>query len=439
MWWWNHFAHTEDGIPRADDLNFYYPWVQDFLANPSFKKFVEPHGGYSHFLYKTISIINYKFLDYDLRYYFCLSPLVLILTSVILLKSVSLFENWKSILLSFILVIMIFSPARMGQMSYDMISFQGNINFLAIFFLMISTEQLLNAKFSSKNTFNFLLSALLAILLSVSALTKVFLVPLIVAIIFNFARLFFLKQASYKLFLKYLSVMIILFIVFVTEDLLITSAGHVPAASTFGIDLSTSFIAVKSGAFNAFIGPIFVNVVDFMEQNKLMGWALFALYCGGVSYLSLRLISKGKVFALALIGAPILFSIVGYNLRGSLNWPRYQGVLLIFPLGIIYGILCLQSTSDNSDAKKYNPVLISTSGCVAVLLAWLLIRNVYLANHYSYIAGSKWKYYQSSRVEFLEPGPLDPLSLKSFSCNLGQKKCTEIINDIRGMQGIDQK
>lgn len=438
LWWWNYFSLSEDGIPRGDDLNFYFPWVQEFLANPSFETFMKPHGGYAVFLYKLITIFNFQFFKYDLNYYFFLAPIVLVVTSIIFVKSGQFIKSWLGIFLAICLILMIFSPARMGQMSYDMISFQGNVNFLAIFFLMISTEGVVKGKFSRRTLIVFLLAAFLAIFMSVSALTKVFIIPLILALTFEALRLVYLKQGSYTIFIKFILVIIALVVVIILEDLMLMAAGYKSAGSTLNIDLKNIVFAVREGVFHGFIGEIYSKKIGISPLYlNFFKWLVLAFYSVFVIYLSLRAFWNGHIFALALIGAPILFSIVGYNLRGSLNWPRYQGILLTYPISLIYSSMCLIGNSNLAKFKKHPTYSRIFTLVVLCLATGLLIRNAALGSHHLRYAGSVWKYFGVSRTAFFEQDPLSAEVIVNFQCRKEVEVCMLMIEEIRKKRKLE--
>ena len=417
--WYKYLSFIEDGIPRGDELNFYYPWAKSFAENPSFKSFMLPHSEHPQLLYKLFTLYNSFVGRYDLGYYQWLSPIILFLYAVFFaFKSIRSQVNFIWALFSIFLVLAVMSPFRHGQMAYEMISVIGILGPMFMLYLIDRFEKILNGGGVKKYEIaHFVVIGFAA----QNTTIKIFIIPFLVAtLIWVLMRLKFNKKIiPMKVFL----VCFFCFGLLIFQDVLMSFAGYDSSVEGLSIDFTMTIAGVLESTKLIFSGyPI-------AGGDMLFGFLYFSVM-GGLFFL---LIKKDEVAAAALIGIPVVAAIATLNLRGMVAAPRYQGLFIFYQIVPIYaGVVCFQRYT----VKSRKMVLGGLVSCFCILM---IVKDVHIYSKLNSSKGSAVKYYELSRSAFFSVDTFSKSELKNFACFRPATECIEMINEIQNQRGMNWK
>lgn len=426
FWVW-FLSGYKFGVPKADDLNYFYFVSKDLLAgNDVIRTLRDGHGAHISIQQKLISTINLKFFGYDMRWLVMAGPFIA--AGWILVVLLWMYKQRVNVAFIPILAIFIMTPVMFRQFDYNMIAFGGSLNFLGMYIFFYSVERYYN---SGKITL-FIGASLYLVFVVATKLYGLLFASAVAAGLVLVAARFVPGVETGKLNARKWALRIgIVTAVF--------AAGHIAyefiliethARSPGRLDITAIPSGVLYGFFNGIGGRMLEDALDVEIGRLAIGGFAFAVYVTIVLATLKDLIRKRRIFVLCLLGYPLVAMAGILVLRGdeATLFPRYAAKFSLVWVGAALAVAVYGSGSSKRLWIK--------RGLFGLLLLVAMVHLSTLHQMMGYRQAAARM--EAAALQTLETGEFGlDFNPALFNCRLGRDRCIQVLTEIRERRDME--
>ncbi len=367
LWEWFLLGY-KFGVPRTDDINFYYWSARQMEAGGNWLEiFRQAHGPHMSIQNKILSFSLLQWFGYDMRWYIVAGPMLAAVWAIIFLIYAK--NNGSYWFYVPAIVFLTAPPAIFRSLDYNMLALDGSLGFVGIYMVFFFFEKWIN----NGKWIGLLLSSLyLVFLYSTTAYQIVFASCVVAGSLVLGAKVSGIQmQGDLRVMLKRLALTVVSFLAL--HVLYVMAAiDRSPPPGPLTLDPIVLTQALLNGFYltmgGGMLNPYFPNWSPW--QIGIIGAVIFV----GVGLICLpTLIKKRALFVLAVVAFPFISMAGTVLLRGesATLFPRYSHLFATFWPALA---LAVAMFAREREAKTWIKCGVSAALCLVIAINVATIR-----------------------------------------------------------------